>query len=129
MKPKGILMVWFAVMTFWAAASLLAFTMTLLVAIVPDSRTSPLMILGIALVTVAAITTAVSVRRVTRWAGRATRAFGVLSGGAIVLMAMGTTTRMESQGVVQALASGWLIIGLVSWWIARRIDRAVDAAR
>ena len=124
MKPQGILMVWFALVSFWAAGSILVLGMTMFVAILPDSRTSVWLIIGTILLAIASITTALSVRRVTKRAAFATRVFGVLSGIALVPMAIGTATPEDRRIAVQAVCGGWLMIGVLSWWIARRIDAA-----
>jgi hypothetical protein len=118
-------MVWFALMSFWAAGSLLVLAFTLFIAINPDSRTSVWLILGTLLLAIVTTTTARSVRRVTKRAAWMTRVFGVLSGVALILMTFGTTATVDQRDAVQAVCSGWLAIGVLSWLVARRIDREV----
>jgi hypothetical protein len=94
-------LIWFVVTSFWAFCSSLVFVMSVVVAITPDARTSPLLVLGALLLAILTIATAFGVRRVTRRAAVATRVFGVLSG---IVLGMMVNTPRDPSGVAAAVS-------------------------
>jgi hypothetical protein len=47
---------------------------------------------------------------------------------ALILIVIGTAAPEDRTIAVQAVCAGWLMIGVLSWFVARRIDAAADVA-